>query len=316
MATASVEYALGLQGHSCLIIPDSSRRFVYLGHTLYGHRDFLVQAFEGNISESESLINIAIWLSQQIFHISFDQAREEVEHNIKKRPNIEKSMILANTLGPEEKGREKVLAMLGGRLASLFSRAFPGGRLDSIPSRDTEREVIGYSTQELWPLKTKKGEVDVMYVSTMAVLPEHRRMGLGSTFFSAANSSLEPDVIMLRTRSGAAVAALRKSQLIEGPVFPLDETYDKDPLMRAVLNKTYRRTGYKRAIDRERGIIREFYPDKRDLAYVPDPNHPVASEADKRMEELGLERNNGDAMYVGGKVIGRKLWSQAALTTV
>lgn len=309
MAATSPEFALSFQEHNSLI-PVSSNRFVYEGHTLQGARcDFLMQTFADSVNKrfDATLTNIIIGLHQEIFHIPIDQAEREVKHNRRGRFKIE-STILANTLRLEERGRDKLLAMILGLLVSPMGRTF-SGRFN-LPSKGTESEpnYIGYSTQEEWSLNTENGIVKVMYVSGFGVLPEYRRMGLGAKFLGIANSVHEPDIILLRLRSGAAVAALRKSELIHGKVVPFEMTYDEDPLMRAVLALADKKTAHPNPINAVTGVTKAVYEEGKDLAYEPDPSHPVASLVDRQIGKI-MNPDDGDGVYVAIRVIGRERWS-------
>lgn len=222
------------------------------------------------------------------------------------------STILANTLGLEERGREKLFAM--SKLSSII-RTISGGRFNLMSSIGTEPEpnYIGYSTQEVWSLNTDKGIVRVMYVSGFGVLPEYRRMGLGAKFLGIANSIHEPDIILLRLRSGAAAAALRKSELIHGKVIPFEMTYDEDPLMGAVLGLADKKTVHPNPINAATGVTKAVYEEGKDLAYDPDPSHQAASLVDRQIREI-MNPDEGDGVYVAVRVIGRERWSQGALT--
>lgn len=286
------------------LIPVTNRVFPYEGLTKQGkRRSFLVGAFIGDKYRTNllTLRHIAIHLDQKVFGIPFDQASEEVHQNMRLESG---SMLLASVPESEVRGSEKLKAMSWGRSALAIGRI-----LMEVPEQtsEPEPECIGYSSQQLWLLPMERKQIKVLYISTMAILEDYRRMGLGAYFLSIANALYQPDIITFRTRSGAAIAALRKSTLVNGqPIYPLERYYDEDTIMGAVLKLADRKTVHRNPIDLKTGLTKAVYLEGSDYAYKPDGRPgTIAFDADQRMRELKLNPDEGDGIYVAGRVIGR-----------
>lgn len=286
------------------IKPVSNRRFTFESPS----GNSLMEAFIGDPYKDNflNLKKIAVALDQDVFCISYQQALREVCSNMKDKSG---SIIVAHALEPrlsEERGLEKIVAM-SSRLASSVVKVFNGEGIKPVVGF-SEMGYIGYSTQQLWTLTKEKRSWKILYMSTMAVLPGYRRMGMGARFIGIANSLYNPDILLFRTRSGALKSCLTKSKLGEGSVYPFDEPYDKDkdPVMAATLDLADEKTVHPNPIERSRGLTKAVYTEERDFAYQVDRTHSESSQAFVQMIEWGLDPDNGDAIHMAVRVIGRQ----------
>lgn len=306
-------YFSAAEGGFRLLRPVTPDKHFYRGINRRGDRtvDFMVEAFSGSPLQRhrETIKGITVPIHQEVFDIPFDQAQREVEYSFRGRDRITKSVNLARTLPPESKNGEGVLVRASANLASAVVKLLWRGEYE-MRKRGGQDDYIAYSTQELWSLPVEgQSPVKIMYVSGLAVMDDYRRLGVAAYFLTVGNSSLRPDIIMLRIRSGAVVAAVKKSKLGEGqPIFPLDQTYDQDPIMQAALKLADQNTMHPKPIDPVTGVTESVYEEGEDRAYVPDPSHSTASGADLRMKELGMNAAEGGATYIAVRVVGRNRW--------
>lgn len=277
--------SVGQEAHN-LTAPVTNLRYTYDGFRDDGSRvRYLISAFTGDTYRRSLRIirAIGVDLDMTVFGISREEALAEVYQNMKKEGG---TVLLVEVLGSgiarTECGRERVVSELPG-----------------------ESRCVGYAALQTMSAGTGRGSIRVMYSATRALLPQHRRAGVGGKFLEIGNGLYQPDVISLRTRSGAASASLVDSGLVRRPIFPLGRLYDEDLDMTRVLETLAERTLHPNPVDMVTGITKAVYSEGRDRVYIPDQTHKESYEAYLRMIELGLDPDNGDGMYIAARVIGR-----------
>lgn len=304
--------------------PRTPEVFAYRGVNKRGDRsiDFLVENFPGSLMQKhqETLQGITTGVHQDVFEISPEQAMEEVDHNFRGtgRNRFKGRSIILARLDPAARGDKQETPPPLANLLSTVVRTITRGRWD-LTRRGVDEisdDYIGYSAQETWllPVEGRSKPLSIGYISDIAIRREYRRLGVAAYLFNVANASLRPDIIVMRIRSGAVVAALEKSKITGGNPseggnlkFALDISYDDDPIMQRVLDLADKFTIHPHPISKSTGVTNFVYAEGEDRAYVPDPTHAVASAADKRMYDMGVRASQGGAAYISVWVKGREI---------
>lgn len=259
-----------------------------------------MEAFNGSLYtvNRDILRIIGMKFGQRVFNISRRQAEEEAFQNMQ----VNGLVLLAHapkcpTI--EERGFDKILAgprRLATQMAERFQIGSPRKERESIEG------CIGFAAVQSWRL----GSLNAVYMGELTVLPDYRSMGIGAEFFWMANLIYKPHLIILRGRSGRAIGALIKSGLVDPKgVYPFCQPFNEDPEMAALLDLAGQKTAHPNDIDSATGITKAVYAEGADRAYKSDPTHEKSYKWDMMMKDMGLESDNGDAMYWAARVQGK-----------
>lgn len=217
------------------------------------------------------------------------------------------------------------------RAAWVNSRVFPmnpiqtaeeilahirGGVSGSIMFATLDDQDIGICIQSVKEVRLSDGRSkNVVWNALRAIEPGHQRKGIGTTFlersfevyselyhprrlwphYYGGRTQNEP-VLMSYERAKIQKNEAERIRLFDG-ILPIDESYqdgsDEQQILWYLASRAMRPT----IVDKNTGVAQRVYPEGRTGGFVPDLRNRRYRRIRRRFEELGLNKDRGDAIY-------------------
>lgn len=161
----------------------------------------------------------------------------------------------------------------------------------------SEEELIGFANYQVLNLNG----ATVLYQSR-GILEGSQNKGLGRYFTKLAIDMFNADILSAKSQNPNSIwSAIRAGVLKE--VFPIDRLYSESNEIMTILKLLIEKRGKTGEVDLDTGLHRASYPMGKLGDYSIDLSHPGIAGVEKRLQEIGLNRLLGDAIYYMGKVV-------------
>ncbi len=161
------------------------------------------------------------------------------------------------------------------------------------------KEQIGYALLD----KTTTGDHWILFVDSMGITPEWQGSGLGIQMFLETFKRMPYNIVVARTQNPVFVLMLQS--LNPETLLPLTTYYEQQGDLQLLkwLTEGIMELSKVQNIDLRRGLCKEAYSEGKLGNYEIDLRNPKIDWVEHRFEELGLNRNGGDALIVLAKGI-------------
>ena len=157
-------------------------------------------------------------------------------------------------------------------------------------------EPVGFGTYQL----IHHNDMRIIYQSR-GIVPEAQNLGIGRAFPQIASEELRATHLMAKAQNPISIASSIRSELLDA-VFPIDSYYDSDSEMTTVLIETVEARGKSGLVNLSNGLVKKSYKDGKLGAYNPHQTNHTVNRVISRLTEIGLNANEEDAVYYGGKL--------------
>lgn len=159
-------------------------------------------------------------------------------------------------------------------------------------------KVVGYGGYRL--LSDETGEVIVLYESAKMLSRNQQGKGYGRQITRQAISLTQPNFVAVRTQNPAE--ALSVKYATGSQVAPLDIDYEADLELQKTLQTVGAFLGVTDIIDTATGICRGMYGERFGDYQVHNESSQALRVVEK-FQQLGVRPENGDAVFIIGKVV-------------
>lgn len=165
---------------------------------------------------------------------------------------------------------------------------------DLIIAVDSKAEGVGFQMQKVF--QTDKGKY--LYYSRV-VRKDKQRQGIASQLLHAAIETHKPTIVAARSQNPAEICSFAQvmANLGVDDVFPLTKYFKQDEKASRALYVLVEKLGYFKNTDLSTGVCKGAYPGGKLGDYAIDAQHPKVMVIETRLQELGINRQNGDAVF-------------------
>ena len=156
--------------------------------------------------------------------------------------------------------------------------------------------VIGFATYQI----IDRGGNKVIYQSR-GIVPQCQSSGLGRQFTLLACRLHKPDIVAGRAQNPVSIWSTIRSGAFR-KIYPFDTPYSESEEFRNVLAGITAAKGYLGKVDLTTGIQRGAFPMGKLGDYKIELKHKEVAKIERYLQEAGLNRENGDAIYFLGVV--------------
>lgn len=128
----------------------------------------------------------------------------------------------------------------------------------------------------------------------------YRGRGLGRLLTCYGVSRYRPYVLAAHAQNPISILATMRSGILE-TVYPIEASYDADDEMFSILADLVNVRGYSGQVCLDTGLHKGAYPMGKLGDYPVDMSHPGIAMVERRLAEIGLDRERGDAVYYMGR---------------
>lgn len=154
---------------------------------------------------------------------------------------------------------------------------------------------VGFQTQKI----ITRDYIRLMYYSRV-VSKGYQGKGIGSRMFVTSLDFFKPNIVVARSQNPAALYSSTRELRKNGAkiIFPFDQSFDESAEAKDALIWLIESLGY--SIDKinlSTGVHKAAYSEKKLGDYEIRSEHPGIKAMEERLNELGLDRMNGDAVF-------------------
>jgi len=144
------------------------------------------------------------------------------------------------------------------------------------------------------------GEKKLIY-QARGIIPEHQKTGLGKKFVQIAHYLCQPEIISARAQNPISIWTTIKSGILK-KTYPIEILYNQSPAMQKVLTDLIMQRGFSiKEVNPNTGLQKKAYKMGQLGNYNIDTKHPGVTMVENKLYEIGLDKNNGDAVYYMGE---------------
>lgn len=169
-------------------------------------------------------------------------------------------------------------------------------KTDTLLLAIVNEAVVGFATFQIIGL-----DGGVAIYQSRGILPSHHGRGLGKSFTRTACELHSPDILVAKAQNPVSIWATMRSRVLK-TIYPIEKLYSESPEMQQSLRIIVERRGHAGEVDLSTGLHRKSYPMGRLGNYQINLSHPGIALVEQRLQEIGLKREEGDAVYYMGKV--------------
>lgn len=159
-------------------------------------------------------------------------------------------------------------------------------------------KVIGYGGYRM--LQSEAEESVVLYESAKMLFRDQQGKGYGRQITRQAIALVQPNFIVARTQNPAEALSIKYATGLE--IAPLDIDYSTDSESRKALQDIGTALGVTEILDTTTGICRGMYGERFGDYQVHRESNEALQVAEK-FQQLGVQPENGDAVFIIGKVV-------------
>lgn len=165
---------------------------------------------------------------------------------------------------------------------------------DLIIAVDSKAEGIGFQIQTVFQTDKEK----YLYYSR-AVRKDKQRQGIGSYLLHTAIEAHKPTIVAARSQNPAEIYSFIRvmASLGVNDVFPITRSFGQDEKALRTLSVLVKKLRCSKKIDLNTGLFKGAYPEGRLGDYTVNNQHPEIKLIEGRLQELGMNRENGDAIF-------------------
>lgn len=165
---------------------------------------------------------------------------------------------------------------------------------DLIIAVDSKAEGIGFQMQTVFQADKEK----YLYYSR-AVRKDKQGQGIGGQLLHAAIEVYKPTIVAARSQNPAEICSFIRTMADLGVngVFPLIKSFGQDEKALRALYVLIEKLGYSKNTDLSTGVCKSAYSEGKLGDYAIDERHPKIKVVESRLQELGINRENGDAVF-------------------
>lgn len=197
--------------------------------------------------------------------------------------------------------------LLVSTITDLNNRAF------NLPQPTTDTETVGRFAKTTTVLLAAKQRLigfglyqainyqdSLILYQSRAIVPEGQRQGLGSAFIDVACEIHSANILSGKAQNPVSFWTMIKSGKFEY-IYPIERYYSEDEEMSAVLQRLIEIRG-QRNVDPNTGLIKKSYRMGKLGDYDIDLTNPGIRSIEEKLNKIGLDRFEGDALYYMGKL--------------
>ncbi|MDQ3239451.1 MAG: hypothetical protein M3P33_02920 [bacterium] len=169
-------------------------------------------------------------------------------------------------------------------------------RVDLLLLAETNGVYMGYATFQT--MKTSSG---LVAYQARALAPEYQNRNIGRVFTAMGMELTGADIFAAKAQSPISIYSTIASKVVE-KMFPIDALFLEDLAMQESLKELVEIRGHGGQVDLDSGLHRKSYSMGRLGNYEVRPVSKNVEYVARRLEEIGVDPEKGDAVYYMGSV--------------